>query len=97
VSEDAAIDDHRLDLYSVAPVPWWRLVLLAPLFLTGRLHRAKGVRLMQGERVGIRTRRPMPISTDGEITTRTPARFEVLPDAVTVLVPESYLARRAQR
>jgi diacylglycerol kinase family enzyme len=35
----------------------------------------------------------MPVSTDGEITTRTPARFEVVPRALSVLVPASYGSR----
>jgi diacylglycerol kinase family enzyme len=39
--------------------------------------------------VEIYTRRPYAINTDGEITTQTPARFRVIPQAVTVLVPTS--------
>jgi diacylglycerol kinase family enzyme len=38
----------------------------------------------------VRTRRPMPINTDGEITTRTPARFEVIRKAISVCVPATY-------
>ncbi len=37
----------------------------------------------------IRTRRPMLIDTDGEITTQTPARFHVEPAALEVLAPVS--------
>jgi diacylglycerol kinase (ATP) len=95
MSEDAGIDDHVLDLYSIAPVRWWRLLWLVPLLKSGRLRRTDGVRLMRGRRITVRTRRPMEINTDGEVTTHTPAVFEVVPDAVTVLVPQAYLASRA--
>ena len=35
----------------------------------------------------IETRRPMPVNTDGEIVTSTPAKFLVHPGAITVLAP----------
>ncbi|MBX6322133.1 MAG: lipid kinase, partial [Rhodospirillaceae bacterium] len=60
VSEQAAIDDHRLDLYSIAPLPWWRLIGLAPGLRSGRLKGREAVRLMQDRRITVRTRRPMP-------------------------------------
>jgi diacylglycerol kinase (ATP) len=97
VGQDAAIDDHVLDLYSIAPVRWWRLLWLVPLLKSGRLRRTDAVRLMRGRRITVRTRRPMDINTDGEVTTRTPAVFEIVPDAVTVLVPPAYLARDKAR
>jgi diacylglycerol kinase family enzyme len=45
------------------------------------------VRTLNCQEVEIRTRRPRPINTDGEITTQTPATFKVLRRAVHVFVP----------
>ncbi|HEU4519081.1 MAG TPA: lipid kinase, partial [Microvirga sp.] len=36
----------------------------------------------------IRTRRPRPVNADGEIVTRTPARFTIRPAAVNVFAPD---------
>ena len=40
----------------------------------------------------VETARPLPINTDGEVTTRTPARVVVVPKAIAVHVPETFLA-----
>jgi diacylglycerol kinase (ATP) len=60
---------------------------LFPALRSGRLKRKDAVLLMRGREVEIRTRRPMPVNTDGELTTQVPARFVVVPKALTVLVP----------
>jgi diacylglycerol kinase family enzyme len=87
VAPDAAIDDRRLDLFSLECSRWWRLVWLAPALWLGyhRLH--PDVRTMSGEEFEIRTRRRLSVVADGEIVTRTPVKFRALPAAVTVFVP----------
>jgi diacylglycerol kinase family enzyme len=45
------------------------------------------VRAARGASFEVRTRRPRPVNTDGELVTFTPARFSVRPKAVTVFVP----------
>lgn len=87
VSEDADIDDGRLDLYSLEVESFWRLLLLLPALRAGR-HRAWAeIRTLSGSEIEIRTRRPRSVNTDGEITTRTPACFRVIPGAMEVFVP----------
>src|SRR3712207_2416913 len=49
----------------------------------------KEVRTMSGTEVRIRTRRPRAVNTDGELSTHTPARFRVLPEAIVVLASRS--------
>jgi diacylglycerol kinase (ATP) len=88
VEEDAAIDDGRLDLYSLEFNHPWKLALVYPAFRKGRHSLWKEVRTMSAAEVEIRTRRSLPINTDGEITTETPAKFRVLPKAVSVIVPD---------
>lgn len=90
VATDAAIDDGRLDLYSLEPQSLWRLVLTAPLIRAGWHDQLDGSVKMSGRRFTITTDPVLEVSTDGEVTTRTPAVFEVLPEALEVRVPDGY-------
>jgi diacylglycerol kinase (ATP) len=90
VSEDAAIDDGWLDVYCLRPQSFWHLMALFPALRSGRLRRQQAVLVMRARALEVRTRRPMPINTDGELTTRTPAEFRVMPGALQVLVPITY-------
>jgi YegS/Rv2252/BmrU family lipid kinase len=87
VQEEARIDDGRLDLYSIEFAQLWRLALIYPAFRAGRHGVWREVRTATCEEVEIRTRRPRAVNTDGELVTHTPARFRVLRQALTVIVP----------
>jgi len=88
IAETATIDDGALDLYSIETDRLWKLALIYPAFRSGRLASWNDIRTVRCTEVEIHSRRARPINTDGEITTRTPARFRVLPKAVTVFAPE---------
>jgi YegS/Rv2252/BmrU family lipid kinase len=88
VCQDASIDDHRLDLYSVEVRHWWQGMLLLPRFKSGTLSNSRHVRTMRGEMFEVWTKRPRRINTDGEITRKTPALFRVVPGALSVFVPD---------
>jgi YegS/Rv2252/BmrU family lipid kinase len=87
VEESATIDDGHLDLYSLEVDRVWKLLLMAKAFREGRHGLWEEVRATKGEHFEIRTRRPRPINTDGELVTFTPARFHLLPKAITVFAP----------
>lgn len=87
VVHDATIDDQRLDLYSLEIEHWWQIIPLLPAMRQGRHIYWRGVRTIQGQEIEVYTRKPLPINTDGEITTYTPAHFRVIPEAIGVLVP----------
>ncbi|MDB5593961.1 MAG: lipid kinase [Hyphomicrobiales bacterium] len=87
VQEHASIDDHQLHLYSLEVSDVWKLVLMAPAFRAGRHGAYQEVRVEDGHRFEVRTRRPMPINADGEILTQTPAVFSIHPSALDVFVP----------
>jgi diacylglycerol kinase (ATP) len=87
VEEGAEIDDGYLNLYSLEFDHLWKLALVYPAFRKGRHGMWKEVRAMSCREVEIRTVRPKPVNTDGEITTQTPARFRVLRKAVAVFAP----------
>lgn len=87
VEHSAAIDDAHLDLYSLELSGICRLIALARDFRLGRHGTWREVRAARGTSFEVRTRRPRPVNTDGELVTFTPARFSIKPSAVTVLVP----------
>lgn len=87
IERDAAIDEEMLRLYSLEFIQSWRMVLMFHSFRSGEHGALKEVRTMQGKEFKIQTRRPKPVNADGEIVSRTPATFKVLPKAVEVIVP----------
>jgi len=86
IVHDAEIHDERLDLYSLEIRHWWEMIKLLPNLWLGRYPKKK-VRLLEGQEFYIETKKPRPINTDGEITVETPAKFEVVPRALKVIVP----------
>lgn len=97
VAHDARIDDHALDVWSLEPFNLWELIALAPAMLRGRHLEHRRVWHSRTRSVEIRTRKRMPVSADGELTTHTPATFRVLPSAIPVYVPASYATEKAAR
>jgi YegS/Rv2252/BmrU family lipid kinase len=87
IVHDAAIDDQRLDLYSLEIDHWWQIIPLLPAMREGKHINWPNVRALQGQEITVYTRKPHSINTDGEITTHTPAVFRVIPQAIAVLAP----------
>jgi len=90
VHADATIDDGWLHVYALKPRRFWRLLLLLPVVRFGWLDRSEATRALRGRTAEVETRRPLPVNTDGELTTHTPARFSVVPRALAVFVPAAY-------
>ena len=67
---------------------WWGLLRLLPALRKGNHHEWAEILTLAGEELFVRTRRPRSVNTDGEITTRTPARFRVRAGALAVFAPE---------
>lgn len=88
IADDATIDDQRLDLQSLEIRHWWEMLPLILPALRGKSVTGKGVRIIEGKDIQLFTRRPYAINTDGEKTTATPARFRVIPKALSIFIPE---------
>ncbi len=86
--DDAAIDDGWLDCYCVEVDSIAAFLSVARAIVTGRRHSAPGLRTFRARSFDVRMRRPHRITADGEPAGKTPARFEVLPRAVRIFVPE---------
>lgn len=87
VEASAEIDDGHLDLYSLEFGTVWKLAGMLRSFRAGTHGAWKEVRTARGVGFEIETRKPMPVNTDGEIVTSTPAKFLVHPGAITVFAP----------
>lgn len=87
VAEDAEIDDHALDLYSIEVRHWWQLLTLGPALKRGSHGRRRAVQTARARAFEISTAVPVVIDADGELATHTPATFRVLPGALEVLAP----------
>lgn len=86
-SEAGSLTDGRLDVYCIRAAPFHRL-LWAFLALGFARHReAASIETYQASIVTVETARPVDINADGELVTRTPARFEVRPRALPVMRP----------
>jgi YegS/Rv2252/BmrU family lipid kinase len=87
VAARAAIDDGRLDLYSLEFKNAWKLALMLRAFRQGVHGARREVRTMRGVAFDVATRRPRSVNADGELITKTPAHFRVHPAALRVFVP----------
>ncbi len=87
VAEDATIDDQWLDLFCLEVAHWWQLPPLLWALKSGRLKNRAYVRTFRGREFEVVTRRQRAINADGEILGYTPAKFHVVPRAVTVFAP----------
>ncbi len=87
VAEDAAIDDQRLDLYSLEIQNWWETLILLPALMRGNYVNCRGIRTLKGTKFELYTPKPCPMDIDGEVSGQTPAHFHLIPQALSVFVP----------
>ena len=85
---DARIDDGILDLYSIDLKRWWDPIEILSAVAVKRFPTASGVQTLRGRSFVVRGRHQHQVFADGEPATRTPARFSVVPRAISVFVPK---------
>lgn len=86
-TEDAAIDDRKLDLYSVQLKDWKDYLEVTTALLRRQYDDVRSVFTIHGIRFEVKTGKRMRIEVDGEIVASTPATFEIVPRAIDVFVP----------
>jgi diacylglycerol kinase (ATP) len=84
VDHTASADDGALDFYSLEVDHWWKLLKLLPSLRKGTHGRWRDVRAFRTTEIVIRTSKPRPINTDGELSGFTPAHFRIRPEALQV-------------
>ncbi len=84
--QDDAAEPATLNVFSLEPPTRWALMSMARAF-RGDGRAVPEVRLARSSVVELVTRLPQTIYADGEKISLTPARFGLLPDAVSIFVP----------
>jgi len=87
VRDDAEIDDQKLHCYSLEPQSFWQLFKAAPSIVKGTFVNPENIKLFEGRRIDIITRRPKQIAIDGELMGQTPAYFSIKDRILPVFVP----------
>jgi diacylglycerol kinase family enzyme len=87
VHEAAAIDGRLLHLYALAPQSVGALLAKLPWLLRSRPGITSGVETLTGTAFDVTTSERLSVNTDGEVTTYTPVKFSVSPEAVEVYAP----------
>ena len=88
IAPDASITDGQLDLVSAHFSTWWKAFLLIPVYLLKSHNPRKGLHLLRAKNFTVTTNPVLDIDTDGEVTTKTPAKYEMLPKALLVFAPK---------
>jgi diacylglycerol kinase (ATP) len=89
VTPDAEPDDGRLDVLLIGDVTKVDFIRTFPKIYRGKHLGHPKIEVLRGEAVDVTADVPLPIVLDGEQPGTTPARFEVVPDALRVRVPDS--------
>jgi diacylglycerol kinase (ATP) len=87
ISPEATIDDGLLDLCSIQTKHWYEIPKVVSDFKRGVIKEEHSAFLKRDATFEISTSKPIPIDTDGEIRTQTPARFSVVSNALEIFIP----------
>lgn len=87
IDEKSEIDDGELCLYSLAPSSRWEFFKNAIFLRYGKHSYIPKSFTISAKRIEIKTRRSKDIIADGEPIGKTPALFNVIPDALEVIRP----------
>jgi diacylglycerol kinase (ATP) len=88
IAPKAKLDDGKLDLCILRAMDKLNLFCLFPTVYFGGHLISKKVEYDQTDLVRIETEAPFDVYADGEYVCRTPAEFQVVPEALQVIVPE---------
>ncbi len=87
IDPDAAYDDKTLYCLSTEVKRWWEGIRLLPSYLKGDYRQLHEVTFLKGKKIKIESRKPLNIDVDGDVQTCTPALFEIVPDALRIIIP----------
>jgi diacylglycerol kinase (ATP) len=87
VYSDIRSDDGWFDVLIFTPKGRAAVVRTALSFATRRLHRSPYVTRIRAKHVEVHSDPPIPLQLDGDIRGETPATFDIIPNALTLIVP----------
>jgi len=83
---DAIVDDGLLNITVIKKVPKLKVALHLKELFKGTIYRIEGVFHTMGKIITVQTASPDRVEVDGEVIGETPVTFEVLPQALRVIV-----------
>jgi len=87
ICPEAQPDDGRFDVLLIGDLTKRDLLLTLPKTYRGRHLPHPKAELLRGAAVTVHTPEPLPVELDGEQPGTTPARFEIVPQALRLRVP----------
>jgi len=84
-------DDRSLIVFTMDMLNRWQMLKLWIAFLLGKYTAFSEAKYFRTREIRIETDPPQYIDVDGEKTTQTPVTVSVAPEALKVLVPQSFL------
>jgi diacylglycerol kinase (ATP) len=92
ITRDASVDDRLLVVYRLGDASRLRVTgqTLGQVLLGPRRSRADS-RFLSTDQLRVATDPPLPLDLDGEVRATTPVRITMLPQALRVLVPPSFV------
>ena len=87
ITPDALVDDGLLDVCLVPSVSRWRVLQVLPKVFSGRHVTHPVVSMHRTRRLEIEADEPIWVWADGEPLCQTPATIDLIPGALSVLVP----------
>lgn len=89
VDREATIDDGLLHLVSLEVENWRQLVGLLPAMWRGTQSQERHARTLTGREFEVRPvkKHKKKVTADGEVSSRTPAVFRIVPQALSVFLP----------
>jgi YegS/Rv2252/BmrU family lipid kinase len=87
LAPDARADDGLFDVILVGDVTKLDFVTTSPKLYSGRYVTHPRVEVLRTSTLSVEAEAPLPVELDGEPAGALPARFEVLPSALSVRVP----------
>lgn len=91
IEPDASYNDELLHCLSTEVSRTWEGLKLLPSYIKGTYKNHHEVNLLKGRKIFIQAKRPLQIDVDGDVQTQTPARFEVVPGALKLIIPKECL------
>jgi len=87
IAPGARIDDARFDVNLVQDLSWWQALAQLRRLSQGRHTGHPRVQYFQAATLEVHPDPPSEVAADGDIIGHTPARFEIRPGALRILVP----------
>lgn len=95
VAPDAAVNDHRLVVFTLGGFSRRQLFKIWLAYQFGRHTVLPESHYFTTQDVTIATDPPQYVDVDGEVTIQTPARFRVAPNALKVMVPANFTGKES--